>query len=131
MTTGHLVPLALMSVWEPCGGILCANLPLTYRTLKRGVRHVGGTIGRSLRQRSTDREASHSEAELNNNNNNNNFNHDDWARNKRSAPSSSHGSAKKTYELDRYGEGRADTLHVDLASDQDLPGSMSQVHLAR
>jgi hypothetical protein len=119
-----------MSVWEPCGGILCANLPLIYRTLKRGVRHVGGTIGRSLRQRSTNREASHSEAELNNNNNDN-INHDDWAPNKRSAPSSSHGSAKKTYELDGYSEGRAGSVHVDLVSDQDLPGSMSQVHLTR
>ncbi|KAL4925436.1 uncharacterized protein BDV17DRAFT_185127 [Aspergillus undulatus] len=36
------VPLGILSVWEPLGGILCANLPISYRPLSAAFRKVAG-----------------------------------------------------------------------------------------
>ncbi|KAL3474063.1 hypothetical protein BJX99DRAFT_271916 [Aspergillus californicus] len=36
------VPLGILSVWEPLGGILCANLPITYKPLSTAFRKVTG-----------------------------------------------------------------------------------------
>jgi hypothetical protein len=49
---GHLVPLGILSAWEPCGGILCANLPITYTTLRQKAQQMGDTIGRGLKYKS-------------------------------------------------------------------------------
>ncbi|KAI2619196.1 hypothetical protein GGR54DRAFT_132364 [Hypoxylon sp. NC1633] len=38
------VPLGILSAWEPCGGILCANLPLVYRAMVRGIKHIRSTV---------------------------------------------------------------------------------------
>ncbi|KAI1642156.1 uncharacterized protein F4817DRAFT_309416 [Daldinia loculata] len=47
------VPLGILSAWEPCGSILCANLPLVYKPLVRGVQQIRSTI-KSSRYRSHD-----------------------------------------------------------------------------
>ncbi|KAI5861613.1 hypothetical protein GGS23DRAFT_611709 [Durotheca rogersii] len=47
------VPLGILSAWEPCGGILCANLPLVYRSLAHGVDRIRSTV-KSSRTRSRD-----------------------------------------------------------------------------
>ncbi|KAL2811857.1 hypothetical protein BJX63DRAFT_443827 [Aspergillus granulosus] len=36
------VPLGILSVWEPLGGILCANLPISYHPLSSAFRKVTG-----------------------------------------------------------------------------------------
>ncbi|KAL4797004.1 hypothetical protein BDV19DRAFT_377751 [Aspergillus venezuelensis] len=36
------VPLGILSVWEPLGGILCANLPISYKPLSAAFRKVTG-----------------------------------------------------------------------------------------
>ncbi|KAI1078219.1 hypothetical protein F5B20DRAFT_571714 [Whalleya microplaca] len=46
-------PLGILSAWEPCGGILCANLPLIYRAMLRGLSQIRSTV-RSSRSRSHD-----------------------------------------------------------------------------
>ncbi|KAI2640840.1 hypothetical protein GGS26DRAFT_179833 [Hypomontagnella submonticulosa] len=47
------VPLGILSALEPCGGILCANLPLIYRSLVRGIKQLSSTV-RPSRTRSRD-----------------------------------------------------------------------------
>ncbi|GAP83770.1 putative integral membrane pth11-like protein [Rosellinia necatrix] len=42
--TWEEVPLGILSALEPCGAILCANLPILYRTISRGYKHVRGTF---------------------------------------------------------------------------------------
>ena len=42
-----------MSAWEPCGGILCANLPLVYRSILHMLRNVRTTILNTSRRRTT------------------------------------------------------------------------------
>ncbi|KAL2866652.1 putative integral membrane protein PTH11-like [Aspergillus lucknowensis] len=37
------VPLGILSTWEPVGGIICANLPVTYKPLAAAFRKVTGT----------------------------------------------------------------------------------------
>ncbi|KAI1097940.1 hypothetical protein F4804DRAFT_145547 [Jackrogersella minutella] len=51
--TWREVPLGILSAWEPCGGILCANLPLIYRALVRGIKQIRSTV-RTSRSRSRD-----------------------------------------------------------------------------
>lgn len=34
------MPLGILSAWEPCGAILCANLPVVYRVAARGFKQV-------------------------------------------------------------------------------------------
>ena len=50
-STGKIANLGVLSAWEPCGGILCATLPLIYRTIINMVHSVGliirGTSRRS------------------------------------------------------------------------------------
>ncbi|KAI1653577.1 hypothetical protein F4813DRAFT_252728 [Daldinia decipiens] len=36
--------LGILSAWEPCGNILCANLPLVYRPLARGIQQIRSTM---------------------------------------------------------------------------------------
>ncbi|KAI4867955.1 hypothetical protein F4820DRAFT_170150 [Hypoxylon rubiginosum] len=48
------VPLGLLSAWEPCGGILCANLPLVYRAMVRGITQIRSTM-KSSRSRTRTR----------------------------------------------------------------------------
>ncbi|KAL4905500.1 hypothetical protein BDW74DRAFT_167725 [Aspergillus multicolor] len=43
------VPLGILSVWEPLGGILCANLPISYKPLSAAFRSL---TGRSSSERS-------------------------------------------------------------------------------
>ncbi|KAI1331213.1 hypothetical protein F5Y16DRAFT_360867 [Xylariaceae sp. FL0255] len=38
--TWQEVPLGILSAWEPCGAILCANLPIVYRTLYSHTKHA-------------------------------------------------------------------------------------------
>jgi predicted membrane protein len=38
--TWSVVPLGILSAWEPCGLILCANLPMTYRSLSSAFRQL-------------------------------------------------------------------------------------------
>ncbi|KAI0173307.1 hypothetical protein GGR52DRAFT_380592 [Hypoxylon sp. FL1284] len=45
------VPLGILSAWEPCGGILCANLPLVYRVMAKGITQIRSTV-KSTRSRS-------------------------------------------------------------------------------
>lgn len=40
-----------MSAWEPCGGILCANLPLVYRSILHGLSSLRSTIINGSRRR--------------------------------------------------------------------------------
>jgi hypothetical protein len=47
---GDEVPLGILSAWEPCGGILCANLPIVYRTLIREFKYIKDTIKTSHSQ---------------------------------------------------------------------------------
>ncbi|KAI1383643.1 uncharacterized protein F4822DRAFT_440638 [Hypoxylon trugodes] len=42
--TWQEVPLGILSAWEPCGGILCANLPLVYRDMVRSFKQIGSTV---------------------------------------------------------------------------------------
>ncbi|KAH7018858.1 hypothetical protein EDB80DRAFT_869534 [Ilyonectria destructans] len=42
--TWTMASLGIMSAWEPCGGILCANLPMVYRSLKDIFRTVKATV---------------------------------------------------------------------------------------
>ncbi|KAI1135058.1 hypothetical protein F5Y05DRAFT_190816 [Hypoxylon sp. FL0543] len=51
--TWREVPLGILSAWEPCGGILCANLPLIYRALVRGLKQISSTV-RSSKSRTRD-----------------------------------------------------------------------------
>jgi hypothetical protein len=37
------VPLGILSALEPCGAILCANLPIIYREIAKGLKRIGGT----------------------------------------------------------------------------------------
>lgn len=37
---GDEVPLGILSAWEPCSGILCANIPITYRAAAAVVGHI-------------------------------------------------------------------------------------------
>lgn len=39
MFPGDQVPLGILSAWEPCGGILCANIPMTYRAISKIVKN--------------------------------------------------------------------------------------------
>ena len=41
---GRMASLGILSAWEPCGGILCANLPLVYRALVQMVKTVRDTV---------------------------------------------------------------------------------------
>ena len=41
--SGSEVPLGILSAWEPCGAILCANLPVVYRVLVRGLKQLRST----------------------------------------------------------------------------------------
>ncbi|KAI1403563.1 hypothetical protein F4819DRAFT_495264 [Hypoxylon fuscum] len=71
------VPLGILSAWEPCGGILCANLPLIYRELARGVNHAIRSTVKTSRSRSRDlstrpRSPYHAWTPLNNNASSNN-----------------------------------------------------------
>ncbi|XXG95072.1 hypothetical protein Hte_001332 [Hypoxylon texense] len=50
------VPLGILSAWEPCGGILCANLPLVYRAMVRGITQIRSTM-KSSRSRTRDASA--------------------------------------------------------------------------
>ncbi|KAI0380417.1 hypothetical protein F5Y04DRAFT_97913 [Hypomontagnella monticulosa] len=84
------VPLGILSAWEPCGGILCANLPLIYRSLVRGIKQISSTV-RSSRTRSRDLTARpHSS-------------YNDWTRINNSA------SSKVTVT-----RGRVDTTEMDM-----------------
>ncbi|KAI8959219.1 hypothetical protein F5Y11DRAFT_359399 [Daldinia sp. FL1419] len=64
------LPLGILSAWEPCGSILCANLPLVYQPLVRNIRRICSRIktprsqsrGMGGRPRST----SHNWAQLDN-----------------------------------------------------------------
>ncbi|KAI1466976.1 uncharacterized protein F4812DRAFT_72321 [Daldinia caldariorum] len=47
------VTLGILSAWEPCGSILCANLPLVYKPLVHGIQKVRSSI-KSSRSRSRD-----------------------------------------------------------------------------
>ncbi|KAI1373237.1 hypothetical protein F4677DRAFT_225070 [Hypoxylon crocopeplum] len=47
------VPLGILSAWEPCGAILCANLPLVYRAMVRGFKQIRSTV-KTSRTRSHD-----------------------------------------------------------------------------
>ncbi|KAI6084839.1 hypothetical protein F4821DRAFT_165286 [Hypoxylon rubiginosum] len=51
------VPLGILSAWEPCGGILCANLPLVYRAMVRGISQIRSTM-KSSRSRTRTRDIS-------------------------------------------------------------------------
>lgn len=51
--TWREVPLGILSAWEPCGGILCANLPLIYRALVRGIKQISSTV-KTSRSRTRD-----------------------------------------------------------------------------
>lgn len=44
-STGWGGPLAVLSCWEPCGGVLCANLPIIYKSFVQIVKQVGSTVG--------------------------------------------------------------------------------------
>lgn len=35
LSPGDEVPLGILSAWEPCGGILCANIPIIYRAFTK------------------------------------------------------------------------------------------------
>lgn len=37
--------MGILSCWEPCGGVLCANLPIVYKSFVRLLRQVGTSIG--------------------------------------------------------------------------------------
>lgn len=96
--TGKLVPLAILSAWEPCGGILCANLPVIYGTLRRAAKNVGDTLGGGLKSKNgrsgghqaSSRSGSHSEGRLNH----------DWAQlNDSGAAIHSKVSAERTTEM--------------------------------
>ncbi|KAI0112060.1 hypothetical protein GGR51DRAFT_54150 [Nemania sp. FL0031] len=41
--TWEEVPLGILSALEPCGAILCANLPIIYRQILRGFKIIGST----------------------------------------------------------------------------------------
>ncbi|KAI0597837.1 hypothetical protein F4775DRAFT_221197 [Biscogniauxia sp. FL1348] len=43
--TWREVPLGILSAWEPCGGILCANLPIMYRYLVEKFQGVSTSTG--------------------------------------------------------------------------------------
>ncbi|KAI1801122.1 hypothetical protein F4811DRAFT_556131 [Daldinia bambusicola] len=47
------VPLGILSAWEPCGSILCANLPLVYKPLVHAIQKLRSSI-KSSRSRSHD-----------------------------------------------------------------------------
>ncbi|OTB14101.1 hypothetical protein K445DRAFT_75982 [Daldinia sp. EC12] len=42
--TWDQVNIGILSVWEPCSSILCANLPLVYKPLVDGLRKIHSTI---------------------------------------------------------------------------------------
>ncbi|KAI7773964.1 hypothetical protein LA080_009510 [Diaporthe eres] len=41
------VPLGILSAWEPCGGILCANIPMIYRAFSKMVESASSANGPS------------------------------------------------------------------------------------
>ncbi|KAI0153018.1 hypothetical protein GGR57DRAFT_492467 [Xylariaceae sp. FL1272] len=45
--TWQEVPLGILSAWEPCGAILCANLPIIYRTLREMSSRTKASLQRS------------------------------------------------------------------------------------
>ena len=47
ITPGYEASLGILSAWEPCGGILCANLPIVYGVLVRAAKKVKATGYRS------------------------------------------------------------------------------------
>ena len=50
---GYIASLGIMSAWEPCGGILCANLPLVYRSILHGFGHLRSSLVSPSRRRTT------------------------------------------------------------------------------
>lgn len=52
--------MAILSCWEPCGGILCANLPIVYKSFVELLKQVGSTVGGGSRTQTKD---SHSRAQ--------------------------------------------------------------------
>ncbi|KAI8623185.1 hypothetical protein F5Y19DRAFT_481983 [Xylariaceae sp. FL1651] len=44
MNSGWEVPLGILSALEPCGAILCANLPIIYRTILKGFQNIGSVV---------------------------------------------------------------------------------------
>lgn len=49
--SGHGVSIGLLSMWEACGGILCANLPLVYRPIMNGISSLRSTLVTSTHRR--------------------------------------------------------------------------------
>ncbi|RFU25446.1 hypothetical protein B7463_g10883, partial [Scytalidium lignicola] len=45
--TWYETNFGILSAWEPCGGILCANLPVVYGALARVVKKVASTVHKS------------------------------------------------------------------------------------
>jgi hypothetical protein len=44
--------LAILSAWEPCGGILCANFPVIYGMLRMAAKSLSNTLTRGLGSKS-------------------------------------------------------------------------------
>ncbi|KAI1260364.1 hypothetical protein F5Y18DRAFT_405736 [Xylariaceae sp. FL1019] len=51
--TWQEVPLGILSAWEPCGAILCANLPVIYRTLHEKASRMKASLQSSIAARDT------------------------------------------------------------------------------
>ncbi|KAI1186707.1 hypothetical protein F5B17DRAFT_351684 [Nemania serpens] len=49
--TWNEVPLGILSALEPCGAILCANLPIIYRTIVNNVKNIGTNVRTSRHSR--------------------------------------------------------------------------------
>lgn len=44
ISAGEMTGLGILSAWEPCGGILCANLPVVYRYIIQIASQLRATI---------------------------------------------------------------------------------------
>lgn len=47
-------------MWEPCGGILCANVPIIYTTFCKAAKDFGESLGRGFKSKSTGQRPLHS-----------------------------------------------------------------------
>ncbi|KAI5920214.1 hypothetical protein F4810DRAFT_713736 [Camillea tinctor] len=59
------VPLGILSAWEPCGGILCANLPIVYKYLVDKFQDIGTATGVFPQPRNSGIRSSHAYAKDN------------------------------------------------------------------
>ncbi|OTB01132.1 hypothetical protein M426DRAFT_323781 [Hypoxylon sp. CI-4A] len=105
------VPLGILSAWEPCASILCANLPLIYRDLVRGLKHIRTSVGSSRASRYYSRGISLQPVSSNH----------DWTRLSNSTSNNNSGISKVTITSGIKGKAHLDTIeHAEIKVERDI-----------